>query len=165
NPLNLIAMNGILYFTADDGVHGRELWQSAGTPAGTFLVRDINPGRGSAFHSFYNPWFTVANGKLFFVADDRVHGRELWVYTWDGAAAREGRPRGAVHGHGRAGGYRVPGGGGGLRSGGGDRDGIRRGPLGGESRAGPASVPAAGADLAGERVGGTIVGGRRMAFG
>lgn len=92
-PEYLFAMNGILYFTANDGAHGRELWQSDGTADGTSLVQDINPGRGSAFHSFYNPDFTAVNDQLFFVADDRVHGRELWVFTPDGApggASRHG---------------------------------------------------------------------------
>jgi ELWxxDGT repeat protein len=84
-PENLYAMNGVLYFTAEDGTHGRQLWRSDGTPGGTFLVQQISPGRSSAFYPFYNPGFTVANGHLFFVANDRVHGRELWVYTPDSA--------------------------------------------------------------------------------
>src|SRR5262249_36261710 len=81
SPLNLTAFNGLLYFTAGDGAHGRELWVSDGTAAGTALVQDINPGSGSAFYPFYNPEFTVVGGQLFFVADDRVHGRELWVLS------------------------------------------------------------------------------------
>ncbi len=85
NPEYLDAWNGLLYFTADDGPHGRELWQSDGTAAGTSLVQDINPGKGSAFYSFDNPYFTVVNNQLFFVANDRIHGRELWVYTPDSA--------------------------------------------------------------------------------
>ena len=37
-------MNGTLFFTADDGVNGQELWKSDGTAAGTTLVKDIYPG-------------------------------------------------------------------------------------------------------------------------
>jgi ELWxxDGT repeat protein len=80
-PEYLTNVNGMLFFTADDGVVGRELWESNGTPAGTFIVKDINPGQNGS-----DPQdLTNVNGALFFSADDGAHGRELWKS--DGTAA------------------------------------------------------------------------------
>lgn len=77
NPSGLTAWNGVLYFTAHDGVHGFELWRSDGTPAGTGLLKDIKTGNE---HSYSAPGtFTPLNDRLFFSADDGVHGRELWL--------------------------------------------------------------------------------------
>ena len=67
-------LGGTLYFTADDGVHGWELWRSDGTEGGTTLVVDLQPG----------PWGAVESapvaykGRLYFVAEDEAHGAELW---------------------------------------------------------------------------------------
>ena len=44
----MTAVGDTLFFTADDGVNGNELWKSDGTEAGTVLVKDINPGSGSS---------------------------------------------------------------------------------------------------------------------
>lgn len=81
NPANYVVLSKTLYFTANDGVHGTELYKSDGTAAGTVLVKDINPGSGDA-----NPIdLTPVGGTLYFRADDGVHGQELW--KTDGTAA------------------------------------------------------------------------------
>src|SRR5439155_1572374 len=41
---NLTAVGRTVFFAADDGVHGRKLWKSDGTAAGTVLVKDVSPG-------------------------------------------------------------------------------------------------------------------------
>ncbi|MEA2711374.1 MAG: hypothetical protein QOF78_3975, partial [Phycisphaerales bacterium] len=66
---------GTVFFRADDGVQGSELWQSDGTAAGTFLVHDINAGSASATPSMP----VTTGGASYFAATDAVHGRELWV--------------------------------------------------------------------------------------
>jgi ELWxxDGT repeat protein len=68
-------VNGTLFFTARDGVHGSELWKSDGTADGTVLVKDINPTVPTLYHFL---GFTNVDGTLFFYADDGEHGRELW---------------------------------------------------------------------------------------
>ena len=63
-----------LYFAADDGVHGTELWMH--TPATTTMVADIQPGpTGSAPSGLA----IGPGGKVYFAADDGIHGQELWV--------------------------------------------------------------------------------------
>ena len=68
----LAAFDGRLYFSADDGASGRELWRSDGTTAGTGLFMDISPGPGSSFPV----GMTDAFGELIFRASDPVHGAE-----------------------------------------------------------------------------------------
>jgi ELWxxDGT repeat protein len=71
-----------LFFSADDGTHGRALWESDGTTAGTVLVKDIDPNDG--YYSAPSS-LTGVGSTLFFTADDGTHGRELW--TSDGTMA------------------------------------------------------------------------------
>src|SRR5262249_55641824 len=64
-PSWLTNLNGTLYFTANDGIHGVALWKSDGTAAGTAFVYDVNPSGGNS-----NTWdLTNVNGTLFFGAE------------------------------------------------------------------------------------------------
>ncbi|GAB3507879.1 hypothetical protein GCM10027442_13500 [Emticicia fontis] len=69
----LINMNGILYFQADDGIHGIELWKSDGTAGGTTILKDMNPaGNG-------NPQDMVKIASTIYMSGfDYSHGYELW---------------------------------------------------------------------------------------
>ena len=41
DPSSLTVLNGTLYFSANDGIHGTQLWKSDGTAAGTTMVTDF----------------------------------------------------------------------------------------------------------------------------
>ncbi len=72
---------GRLFFAADDGVHGRALWATDGTPAGTVQVATVGAGPETSGISR----LTAAGDRLFFTAWDLPHGIELWES--DGTAA------------------------------------------------------------------------------
>jgi ELWxxDGT repeat protein len=80
SPSQLVPVGNTLYFSADDGIHGRELWSTDGTSAGTALFDDINPGAAQGFDAMF-----VGGGLFLFTANDGVHGYELW--TSDGSVA------------------------------------------------------------------------------
>ncbi len=62
-----------MFFTANDGSNGTELWKSDGTESGTSLVKDINPDGNSNPANLRN-----FDGILYFSADDGTNGSELW---------------------------------------------------------------------------------------
>src|SRR6516162_1765072 len=48
-PAETVAINSTAFYTANDGIHGTELWKSDGTAAGTVLIKDINPGGDGSY--------------------------------------------------------------------------------------------------------------------
>jgi ELWxxDGT repeat protein len=73
-PAGFEIRGGEVFFNADDGVSGQELWKTNGTEPGTTMVLDINPAPGGS-----NPdGITNVDGTLFFSALGPIEGRELW---------------------------------------------------------------------------------------
>ena len=66
----------IKFFTANNGVNGRELWKTDGTSEGTVLVKNINTISPDGSSNPYQ--MTGLNGAFYFQANDGVHGIELW---------------------------------------------------------------------------------------
>ncbi|EDP69839.1 hypothetical protein FBALC1_09917 [Flavobacteriales bacterium ALC-1] len=75
NPSGFVKYFGEIYFSANDGVNGQELWKSDLTSSGTQMVDNINLTGDS------NPRdFMVANNQIFFSANNGVIGEELYKY-------------------------------------------------------------------------------------
>ncbi len=73
-----------LYFCADDGTHGQELYVFDSLTQKAVLAADIHSGTAdSSPNHLY-----VFNDKLYFAADDGTHGKELYVYDADTKQAR-----------------------------------------------------------------------------
>lgn len=85
-PERMIELDGVAVFTAEDPLHGRELWASDATAGGTRRIADICPGACST--TFFFRW--AAGGRYFFHAVPElprqpegadpaiVPGRGLW---------------------------------------------------------------------------------------
>jgi ELWxxDGT repeat protein len=76
----LVPYNNKLYFTANDGTHGAELWVTDGTTAGTHLFKDLLPGLGGS-----NPQeLTVCNNRLLFFNRGEYNVIDAQIWTTDG---------------------------------------------------------------------------------
>lgn len=76
----------VLYFAADDGSSGYELWKTDGTEPGTLLVKDIDPGMDNGF-----PQMALAvknSSKFFFSATTTADGTELWESDGTGSGTQ-----------------------------------------------------------------------------
>ncbi len=74
---NFTILNNKVYFLANDGTTGMELWVTDGTNGGTNLLLDIFPGTVAG--PFSGGTMQKSGNNLFFVANDGVTGHEVWV--------------------------------------------------------------------------------------
>ena len=89
NPFNLVddklqnkfaVYKNNIYYQANDGIHGIELWKSNGTATGTVMVKDIATGNASSSPSD----ITAYNSKIYFSANAQSGST---LYQSDGTAA------------------------------------------------------------------------------
>jgi ELWxxDGT repeat protein len=72
NPNELTPLGAWIYFSADNGVYGSELWRTNGTT--TELVANIASGWNDSSPS----GFTILGDWIYFSANDGTYGDELW---------------------------------------------------------------------------------------
>jgi len=73
NPMP-VSVYGTVFFVANDGEHGYELWKTDGTEKGTMMVKDIYPGPRDG-------WITELanlNNAVLFPADDGINLQKMW---------------------------------------------------------------------------------------
>ncbi|AUS99311.1 pre-peptidase [Nostoc sp. CENA543] len=71
DPANLTALGNTLYFTANDGTAGVQLWSSNGSTATRLSnITNFNPSN-----------LIVFNNRLYFTASNSAFGQELWEYN------------------------------------------------------------------------------------
>ncbi len=76
SPSFLTKVGDRLFFNADDGVHGQELWVSDGTEEGTYMVIDLVPGPDG---SVPQRQMADLNGRCVFYADNNDDGFDLYI--------------------------------------------------------------------------------------
>jgi len=78
--VSLKPIGDLLYFVANDGVHGKELWRSDGTIGGTAIVSDITPGITGTFPESSHPYLFQVGSKIVFApATEPPAKHALWI--------------------------------------------------------------------------------------
>ena len=84
----LVPMSGKLWFNAEDGTRGNELWSYDPASGTAEMVTDLSPGSSGSSPGVFSGLVPISNRWLLFDADDSMSGIEPWVYdTLTGYAA------------------------------------------------------------------------------
>jgi ELWxxDGT repeat protein len=77
NPTQFVASGNKLFFIADDGTNGAELWVSEGTAGTTQMVINLNPmaGQGGSINSIK----ALPGGRVQFLGNDGTNSTELYI--------------------------------------------------------------------------------------
>jgi len=73
----LSELNGSLIFNAYTENYGDEMW-AYNHQDSLFFLKDIFNGSSSSFPDYQSTGFTKYNNEMYFVANDNIHGYELW---------------------------------------------------------------------------------------
>lgn len=77
-----VELNGIIYFIANDGVSGSELWRTDGSTNGTYQLKDITPGPESTIFQGY----ILAGNQIYFqVYENFSSGGNRNIWRTDGS--------------------------------------------------------------------------------
>src|SRR5262249_9775741 len=97
-PADLTNVNGTLFFPADDGVHGYQVWKSDGTAAGTVPLTNFNLG-GTPYPD--SPYNLTNVGETLFFSVDTGPANVVGLWKSDGTVAGTMRVSGAPTGVGQ----------------------------------------------------------------
>ena len=79
-PREFVALGNTVFFSAYTATYGREVYRTDGSAAGTALLADIWPGSAGSVGNLLGSYrLSVAGDRLFFPAQDGVHGIEPWI--------------------------------------------------------------------------------------
>jgi MYXO-CTERM domain-containing protein len=87
-------LGGVVYFRANDGQTGIEVWRTDGTTGGTQLLNDLRPGGTGSFPTnittaggnvYFHASTSVPTGSKVFISDGTSAGTRLLVDTWPAA--------------------------------------------------------------------------------
>jgi ELWxxDGT repeat protein len=82
---SILVVGDTIYFDANDGVDGTELWAHDTSNQSTWQVADINSGVGGSI-PYGNDMEFLVGDTIYFSADDAIDGIELWAHDTSNAS-------------------------------------------------------------------------------